>query len=151
MPTLKTVLAAFEAIAVLACVYFGFLWYDEPSGKYGPLFAISAFAFVITEIIRRYAPSRGIDAEKLADFIQEGQNLRARLDQEPLPITEHNDWVERMVSYFKQHKGGAYEARLSDFSGMTFYGDGSERSRMSRSIEGRIRRLHEFISELSSK
>ena len=73
------------------------------------------------------------------------------LNEEPLPIREHNDWAERMVSYFRQHKGHAYEGRLNDFSGMTFYDDGSERSRMSRSIEGRVRQLHEFISELGSK
>ena len=149
--TLKTFLAALELIALLACVYFGVLWYIEPSGNYEPPFAISAFVFVITDLIRRYARSRRIDPEKLADFIREGHDLRARLKEEPLPIREHNDWVERMVSYFKQQKARAYEARLSDFSGMTFYGDGSERSRMSRSIEGRVRRLHEFISELGSK
>lgn len=148
---LKIVLVVFEVIALLACVYFGVLWYIKPSGNYEPPFAISAFVFVVTDLIRRYAPSRGIEPEKLADFIREGQELRARLNEEPLPIREHNDWVEHMVSYFKQHKGGAYEARLSDFSGMTFYGDGSERSRMSRPIEGRVRRLHEFISELGSK
>lgn len=106
---------------------------------------------IIIELVRRYAPFRGIDPEKMADFIREGQALRARLKEEPLPIRERDDWVERMVSYFKQHKGGAYETRLTDFSGMTFFGNGSERSRMDISIDGRVRRLHEFISELGSK
>lgn len=145
---LKTILAVLELIALLACVYLGFLWYTVPSGNYEPPFAISALVLGFTELIRRYSPSGGINPEKLADFIREGQDLRARLNEEPLPIRDHNDWVERMVSYFKQHKGRAYEARLSDFSGMTFHGDGSERSRMTTSIEGRVRRLHEFISEL---
>lgn len=148
---LKIVLAAIEVIAASAAVFFGYLWFIEPLGNNEPPFAIAAFVSVIAELIRRVTPSRGIDPEKISDFIREGQALRARLREEPLPVQEHNDWVERMVGYFKQHKGRAYEVRLSDFSGMTFYGDGSERSRMGNSIDGRVRRMHEFISELGSK
>ena len=151
MSTLKIVFAAIEFIALLAAAYFGYLWYIEPSGNNEPPFAIAAFVLVIIELIRRYAPSRGIDPEKIANFIREGQALRARLNEDPLPIQEHSDWVERMISYLKQYKGRAYEVRLSDFSGMTFLASGSERSKMSNAIEGRVRRLHEFISELGSK
>ena len=74
--------------------------------------------------------------------------MLARKNEVPLPIEEHNDWVARMVTYFRSHEGRGYEARLSDFSGMTFYGDASERSKFSDSIDGRLRRLHEFLSEL---
>ncbi len=113
---------------------------------------IGIFVFAgLIGLVRFFIARRRIDPNKVAQFMREGQDLRARLNEEPLPIQEHNDWVDRMVSYFKHHKGRAYEARLSDFSGMTFYGDGSERSRMSTSIEGRVRRLHEFVSELGSK
>lgn len=87
--------------------------------------------------------------EKLANFLAEAQRLRERLNEVPLPIKDHNDWVDRVSEYLKQYFGRAYEVRFSDFSGMTFYGDGSERSKMSRSIEGRSRRLNEFISELT--
>jgi hypothetical protein len=66
-----------------------------------------------------------------------------------LPIGEHNAWVDRVGEYLRDNLGKAYEARFSDFSGMKFLGDGSDRSRMSRSIEGRSRRLNEFMSELS--
>jgi len=55
---LKTVLAASEVIALLACVSFGFLWYKEPSGNYDFLFAISVFVLFVTELIRRYAFQR---------------------------------------------------------------------------------------------
>ncbi|GAI80121.1 unnamed protein product, partial [marine sediment metagenome] len=34
-------------------------------------------------------------------------------------------------------------------SGMVFYGSGSEKSQFQKAIDGRLRRLHEFISELS--
>ena len=86
---------------------------------------------------------------QLAAFLTEAQQLRTRLDEVPLPIGEHNAWVDRVGEYLRDNLGKAYEVRFSDFSGMTFYGDGSDRSRMSRSIEGRSRRLNEFMAELS--
>ena len=93
--------------------------------------------------------SNQVHAEKLASFIVEGQKLRARLDESPLPIAEHNAWVEQANEYLRANLGAAYEVRFGDFSGMTFYGNASDRSKISRSIDGRSRRLHEFISELS--
>ncbi len=87
--------------------------------------------------------------EQLAAFLTEAQQLRTRLAEVPLPIEDHNEWVGRVGAYLRGNLGKAYEVRFGDFSGMTFYGDGSERSTMSRSIEGRSRRLNEFISELS--
>ena len=91
----------------------------------------------------------GEHAEKLSGFIKEAQQLRTRLNENPLPIKDHNEWVERVNKYLKENLGSAYEVRFNDFSGMTFYGDNSEKSKMSRSLEGRSRRLHEFISEKS--
>lgn len=88
-------------------------------------------------------------AEKLATFIQEAQALRARLDQTPLPVTDHNTWVARVEAWLRDSLGAAYVVRFRDFSGMTFYGDSSEKSKMSKSLDGRSRRLHEFIAELS--
>jgi len=88
--------------------------------------------------------------EQLAHFLTEAQQLRRRLDEVPLPVRDHNEWVDRVGGYHRHHLGKAYEVRFSDFSGMTFYGDGSERSQMARSIDGRSRRLSEFMSELSS-
>jgi len=92
---------------------------------------------------------RKLQAEKLAAFIQEAQAFRAQLDKVPLPVAEHNAWVARVEAWLRDNLGVAYAVRFSDFSGMTFYGNGSEKSNMSRSLEGRSRRLHEFIAELS--
>jgi hypothetical protein len=89
-----------------------------------------------------------VEANRLGSFLREGQVLRARLVEDPLPIGDHNAWVERMNAYFAEQGADAYAVRLSDFSGMTFYGDGSQRSRISNSIDGRCRRLHEFIGEV---
>ena len=85
----------------------------------------------------------------LAQFVTEAQQLRGRLDEDPLPIGDHNEWVDRTSEYLRAHLGAAYEVRFSDFSGMVFYCDGSERSQMSNSLDGRSRRLHEFLQELA--
>lgn len=85
----------------------------------------------------------------LAQFVTEAQQLRKRLDEDPLPIADHNEWVERTSEYLRAHLGAAYEVRFSDFSGVVFYGDGSDRSQMSKSLEGRTRRLQEFLHELA--
>lgn len=89
-----------------------------------------------------------VDAKRLAQFLCEAQALRDRLGETRLPIEEHDAWVDRMNAYFAEQSAEEYAGRLSDFSGMTFYGDGSERSRMSHSIDGRSRRLHEFMAEV---
>jgi hypothetical protein len=86
--------------------------------------------------------------DRLAAFLVEAQQLRARLNEVPLPITDHNAWVDRVNAYLRDNLGKAHAVRFSDFSGMVFHGDGSERSKMDRSLDGRSRRLHEFISEL---
>src|SRR5688572_2847077 len=84
-----------------------------------------------------------------AAFLAEAQQLRSCLGENPLPIAEHNSWVDRVSLYLRDNFGKAHEVRFSDFSGMVFYGGGgSERSMMSKSLEGRSRRLHEFLAEL---
>lgn len=90
-------------------------------------------------------------AATLGKFLTEGQQLLPESRDSPLKIREHNDWVERAEAYLGQHLGSAYVVRFSDFSGMTFYGDGSERSNLRKSVDGRSRRLHEFIAEVSCK
>jgi hypothetical protein len=86
---------------------------------------------------------------QLAAFLTEAQTLRARLNEQPLPIADHNLWAQRVETYLRDKLGSDYAVRFGDFSGMVFYGDSSEKSRMSRSLEGRSRRLSEFLAELS--
>lgn len=109
---------------------------------------IAAFWFFGDKILSAFRSS-SVDEKDFVEFLRVGQDLLARSNKDPLPVEERNDWVERMIIYFRDHKRPGYEARLSDFSGMSFYGDGSERSKFKNSIDGRLRRLHEFISELS--
>lgn len=88
--------------------------------------------------------------EQLGRYLSEAQGLRSRLSEQLLPIADHNAWVDRVNDYLRTNIGHDFEVRFSDFSGMVFYGDGSEKSKMSHSLEGRSRRLHEFIAELRS-
>lgn len=108
---------------------------------------IAAIRFVSDKIASLFG-SPSVEEKELAAFIREGQKLRGRSGEDPLPVEEHNEWVARMNTYFRNRKKHGYEVRLSDFSGMTFFGDGSERSKFSNSIDGRLRRLHEFLGEL---
>ena len=87
--------------------------------------------------------------ERLAQFMKEAEALLARRTEEPLPIQEHDDWVARVESYLNNETDPSYTVRFNNFSDMTFYVDGSPRSSFDKSLQGRSRRLHEFISEFS--
>jgi hypothetical protein len=87
--------------------------------------------------------------DQLAIFLTEAQVLRARKDEDPLPVEEHNQWVSKVETYLRGQLGAAYSVRFSDFSGMTFYGSGSEKSKYECSLDGRSRRLVEFMEELA--
>ena len=113
--------------------------------------AAAAFAIIAIYLHRlndrssRYRAHR----EKLASFIKEAHAILARLNEQPLPIGDYNEWVERVVKFLTESLDESYAVRFNDFSGMTFYGDGSERSRLKNAIDGRIRRLNEFLPELN--
>lgn len=85
--------------------------------------------------------------EKLAGFADEATALATRSTENPLPIKEHNDWVSRVEAFLGSELDSSYSTRFSNFSGMTFYGDGSEKSSFKNSLDGRTRRLHEFMRE----
>ena len=87
--------------------------------------------------------------EKLAAFAEEAAVLVGRHIEEPLPIQEHNDWVSRVEAFLRSELDSSYRARFSNFSGMTFYGGGSAKSTYKNSVDGRTRRIHEFMREFS--
>jgi hypothetical protein len=87
--------------------------------------------------------------EKLAQFMKEAESLLKKCDENPLPIQEHNEWVARVEVYLNDEVDSSYATRFGNFSGITFYGDGSQRSSFKNSLQGRSKRLHEFISEFS--
>lgn len=87
--------------------------------------------------------------EALADLASQASALSARVSEEPLPIADHNEWVSRAEAYLRDELDGSYAERFGNFSGMTFYGDGSPRSNYKNSLDGRTRRLHEFMREFA--
>jgi hypothetical protein len=133
----------------------GSLWYflSQRSIVGTALSGISAAAFVALAIYLHQAAdaSAARHRAQLAAFLSEAQGLQSRLNEHPLPVAEHNAWVERVRQYLSQNLGAEFEVRFGDFSGMVFYGDGSERSQFSRSLDGRSRRLNQFIEELGRR
>ena len=143
--------AAWFAAGIFAT---GAFWYFLSQKEYiwttvAGLGAIAFAVFAVYLHVRKEGSSgKHRHGERLASFLMEAQHLRARLGEVPLPNQDHNEWVDRVGEYLRQNIGKAYEVRFSDFSGMVFYGDGSEKFKMSRSLDGRSRRLNEFMSEL---
>jgi hypothetical protein len=146
----RFVIPALELCGLIAAIYFAINWYLNPNGNYEAAFALSGVVALFAEWFRRHLSST-IDPSELSAFIQQGQVLLGRRNESPLPIQDHNEWVERIEKYFKEFHRSDYAVRLSDFSGLTFFGDGSEKSRFENSIDGRLRRLHEFLRELGGE
>ena len=133
----------------------GAFWFFLSRGEYLPAWlsvaATVAFAVVAIQLHRindrdaRFRSRR----EALAAFMEQAALMAARTAQEPLPVKAHNEWIARVESYLRSELDTSYAARFGNFSGMTFYGDGSPRSNFKNSLDGRTRRLHEFIRELA--
>ena len=132
----------------------GAFWYFMSVKDFIPtvISGISAVAFATIAAYLQKLNDRsiryGIQRGKIAAFIREAHTLLSKLNEEPLPILALNQWVESTTQYLKTELDESFAVRFSDFSGMTFYGDGSEKSWFKNAIDGRIRRLNQFLSEL---
>ena len=131
----------------------GALWFYLSRDEYVSAWLAVAGTVVLTlvaiqlhRLTDREARFRGI-REKLAAFAEEASSLVAKSTEQPLPVEEHNAWVSRVEGYLRSELDASYIARFSNFSGMTFYGDGSPRSQLKNSLDGRTRRIHEFMRE----
>lgn len=114
------------------------------SGCVAALLVVGALYFE-----RREQARRSMIAEQLAAFLDEGASLRRRADEDPLPVYEHNAWVDRVGGFLREQMGKSHETRFNNFSGMTFLVSGGQRGAFEKSIEGRSRRLHEFMAEIA--
>jgi len=118
----------------------GAVWYfrSQDDWYWTVLTAGGAFLlFCLAMYLRHRRSSRNRrHADRLSGFLVEAGQLRGRLNETPLPVADHDEWVDRVQKYLRDHLGKAYERKLSDFSGMTFHGDGSERFMMSKSLDG---------------
>jgi|GEM_PF-3002155 len=86
--------------------------------------------------------------EKITSFVAEGHQLVSRLDEEKLPIEEINNWASNVENYLRLKLDESFASRFNDFSGMVFYGNGSEKSKHKNAIDGHLRRLNQFLAEL---
>lgn len=88
--------------------------------------------------------------EQLGVFVTEAQALSIHENDDPPPIQAHNDWVTRVEAYLRRELDGSYAVRFGDFNGLTFYLSNPNMG-FKKSLQGRSRRLHEFIEELARK
>lgn len=132
----------------------GAFWYylskDSSLGSWSSAIGAVLFVALAVHLQRQSDPEmrNRPHRDQLAIFLTEAQALRTRKDEVPLSVEEHNQWVSKVETYLREHLGAAHSARVSDFSGMIFYGTGSEKSNCECSLDGRSRRLMEFIKEL---
>jgi len=91
-----------------------------------------------------------VQREKIGGFLKEAEALTARANENPAPIEAHNEWVARVEQYLTEALDASYAVRFGNFHGMTFYVS-NPNSGLKMSLEGRSRRLHEFIAELAAK
>lgn len=118
--------------------------------------SLSAFGAVATVLIavslhwlgdkdRRYRALRA----SLGDHLQ---NCSALLNENQLgspPTEKANQWIAQVSDFIAKNMDQSYVARFHNFSGITFYSDGSERSNVRNALQGRAQRLQEFLQELS--
>ena len=65
------------------------------------------------------------------------------------PTERANEWIDQVSEFLAKDLDQSYVARFHNFSGITFYSDGSERSNVRNALQGRAQRLQEFLQELS--
>lgn len=149
VPAWLTQLVWFLAgIFATGAVWF-FLSRDEHLFAWLSVAAAAVLTVVAVQLLRvndREARFRMV-REKLAQFADTATALAARSSEDPLPNAEHNEWVSSVEAFLRSELDSSYAARFSNFSGMTFYGDGSPKSNYRNSVDGRTRRIHEFMRE----
>lgn len=87
--------------------------------------------------------------EKITSFVAEGHQLLSRLDDIKSTTEEINIWLSNVEKYLRLNLDASFASRFNDFSGMVFYGDGTEKSNRKRAIDGHLRRLNQFLTELT--
>ena len=145
-----------QLVWLLAGIYAtGAVWYVLSRDDYLVAW-LSVFATITLTVVAVHlhrvndgdARFRGF-REALAIFVEKASSLSARASEEPLPITACNEWVSSVEAYLRGKLDASFVARFGNFSGMTFYGDGSPKAHYKNSLDGRTRRLHEFIREFA--
>jgi len=111
--------------------------------------ALAAVAVYLHRLDDRSARQRRL-REDLAAYIDDLHPIRERSGNLEPPQSEYAEWVERVSQYLATHLDASYVTRFGDFTGMTFY-TSSPNSGLKRDLEGRAKRLHEFIVEFGGQ
>ena len=117
--------------------------------------SLSAFGAVATTMIatalhwlgdkdRRYRSLRA----SMGSYLQDCSALLNENQSGPPPTEKANQWIGQVSEFLAKDLDQSYVARFHNFSGITFFGDGSERSNVRNALEGRAQRLQEFLQEL---
>jgi hypothetical protein len=116
--------------------------------------AFGAIAFVVVAMylhgLNDQSKQLRMKREQLGSFLKDAEALMGRANEDPGPIQAHNDWVAQVERYLTETLDSSYAARFGNFDGMTFYLS-NPNSGLKRSLQGRSRRLHEFIAELAGR
>ena len=146
-----------QLIWFIASVYAtGALWFFLSKDDYVSA-SISALSAVALCAVAMYLhglndQSRQLRAqrEQLGNFLKEAEAISAHANEDPPPVEVHNSWVARVEKFLTEALDSSYAARFGNFHGMKFYVS-NPNSGLKTSLEGRSRRLHEFIAELGRK
>jgi hypothetical protein len=145
-----------QLVWFLASIYAGgAFWFFLSRGEYLPAALSLAGTVVLTLVAVQLHRLNDREArfrsrrEKLATFAEEVAALLNKTSAESVPTEEYGEWVTSVEMYLRTEMDASYAARFGNFSGMTFYGDGSQQSNFKNSLEGRMRRLHEFMREFA--
>ena len=132
------------------------VWFFLSKDAYIPA-GVSALSAVVLCVVAMYLQSLNdlckrlkVQREKLGYFLKEAEAISARANNDPPPVDEHNSWVARVEVYLTDALDASYAARFSNYNGMTFYVTNPNPG-LKKSLEGRSRRLHEFIAELAQR
>ena len=133
----------------------GALWFYLSRDEYGSAaistgaaFVLAVMAVYLQGLNDRSKRTRQI-REAIGEYLKQAEKLNERANENPLPIAEHNTWVSTVESYLTTHLDSSYAARFGNFHGMTFYITSNPNSELRKSLDGRSRRLHEFLAELA--
>lgn len=132
----------------------GAFWYFLGKDDYvaTALSAVGAVMFAIVSIVLQRINDRSdrfrIARERLTDLLKQSEALLVRSNEDPLPVAELNEWIDRTTEDVKTFLDASYATRLNNFTGLVFYGDGSQKSKYRNALDGRMRRLMEFLKEM---